>query len=67
MKFIETGIRLQQEAVSKDAANKAFSYSCECCCNRGLNIPCEKCQIRMVHNLTIAIFDDFTKIKNPLS
>lgn len=39
MKFIETGIRLQQEAMTKEMANKAFEYSCKCCCNRGLNYP----------------------------
>ena len=67
MKFIETGIRLQQEAMTKEMANKAFEYSCKCCCNRGLNISCEKWQIKMVHDITISIFDDFSHKENPLS
>ena len=67
MKFIERGIRLQQEAMTKEMANKAFEYSCKCCCNRGLNITCDKCQIKMVHDITISIFDDFSQKENPLS
>ena len=67
MKFIETGIRLQQEAMTKEMANKAFEYSCKCCCNRVLNITCDKYQIKMVHDITISIFDDFSQKENPLS
>ena len=55
------------KSVTKEMANKAFEYSCKCCCNRGLNITCDKCQIKMVHDITISIFDDFSQKENPLS
>ena len=38
-------------------ANKAFNHSCDCCCNRGMKIDCDKCSIAFVHSLVVACFD----------
>ena len=57
-KFIEIGIQYQQNSSTKEEANKMFLRSCNICCNRGLHIDCDKCEIAAVHELTIAILDD---------
>lgn len=57
-KFIEIGIQYQQNSISKEEANKMFLQSCNICCNRGLHLDCDRCQIAMVHNMTIAVLDE---------
>lgn len=56
-KFEQVGVNYQNDAESKEQANRSFRYSCECCCTRGLRIECDRCAIAVAHNLTIAAFD----------
>lgn len=57
-KFEQVGVNYQNDAKSKEQANRSFRYSCECCCNRGLRIECDRCAIAVAHNLTIAAFEN---------
>lgn len=57
-KFIEMGVKYQQNSLTKKEANKMFLRSCNICCNRGLHIDCDRCEISAVHNMIIAILDD---------
>lgn len=57
-KFEQVGVNYQNDAESKEQANRSFRYSCECCCNRGLHIECDRCAIAVAHNLTIAAFEN---------
>ena len=57
-KFEQVGVNYQYDADTKEAARRAFRYSCNCCCNRGMKIDCEKCSIAFVHSLVIACFDN---------
>lgn len=52
-KFEQIGVNRQY-----DSTNKSFNHSCNCCCNKGMRIECDKCSIAYVHNLIIAYFDD---------
>ena len=56
-KFEQVGINYQYAAPTKEDAQKAFQYSCQCCCNRGMRLDCDKCQIAFAHNLVVATFD----------
>ena len=56
-KFEQVGINMQYDSATKEIAQKKFSRSCECCCNRGLQIKCNKCSIATVHQLIIASFE----------
>ena len=56
-KFEQMGINYQYDARTKEEANRSFKYSCECCCNRGMHIECERCAIACVHNLVVASFE----------
>ena len=56
-KFEQVGINYQYDAHTKEEANRSFQYSCNCCCNRGMHIECERCAIACVHNLVIASFE----------
>lgn len=56
-KFESIGVELQQEAASKEEAQKRFLTSCKICCQRGLQIDCDKCAIEMAHTITIAAID----------
>lgn len=58
MKFKQRGVDLQYQATSKANANKLFAISCDICCMKGKNIPCDTCEIAVAHSLVIAIFDD---------
>ena len=60
-KFETIGVNFQYNANSKQEANKAFEYSCVCCCQKGMRIDCEKCAIAHTHSLVIAYFDDNKK------
>lgn len=57
-KFEQVGVNYQNDAESKEQANRSFHYSCECCCTRGLRIECDCCAIAVAHNLTIAAFEN---------
>lgn len=52
-KFEQVGINYQYDALTKEAAIKAFKHSCNCCCNKGMRIDCDHCAIAMI----VAIFD----------
>ena len=57
-KFEQVGVNYQNDAESKEQANRSFRYSCECCCTRGLRIECDRCAIAVAHNLIIAAFEN---------
>lgn len=57
-KFEQIGISYQYDAASTKEANKAFRYSCECCCNKGMHLDCDHCAIACVHSLVVAYFDE---------
>lgn len=56
-KFEQVGVSLQNEATTKYDARKNFSYSCRCCCNRGMRIECDRCAIAATYRMTIAALD----------
>lgn len=56
-KFEQIGVNMQYEAPTKEIAQRKFSRSCECCCNKGLNIKCDRCAIATVHQLVVASFE----------
>lgn len=56
-KFEQTGVNMQYAAPSKEVAQKKFSRSCECCCNKGLHIDCDRCAIETAYKLVIASFE----------
>ena len=56
-KFETIGVNRQYEAETVREANKAFNHSCDCGCNRGMKIDCDKCSIAFVHSLVIACFN----------
>lgn len=57
-KFEQVGINYQYDAEDIKSANKAFEYSCNCCCNKGMRLDCDRCAIAHVHNLVVAYFND---------
>lgn len=57
-KFEQIGINYQYAARDMEDANNKFEYSCNCCCNRGRNVPCDRCGIAVAHNLVVACFTD---------
>lgn len=57
IKFEQVGINLQYAATTKEQAQRSFSYSCDCCCNKGVRLDCDKCAISHVHALVMAYFD----------
>ena len=57
-KFETIGVNRQYEAESTSEANKAFARSCECCCNKGMHLDCDKCTIAHVHSMVVAYFAD---------
>jgi hypothetical protein len=56
-KFEQVGVNKQYAANSKAEAQKAFAYSCDCCCNKGMRLDCDTCAIANVHSLVMACFD----------
>ena len=56
-KFEQVGVNMQYEALTKEIAQKKFSRSCDCCCNKGMQINCDRCQIATVHQLVMASFE----------
>lgn len=62
-KFEQIGISAQYDAANIHEANKAFTWSCKCCCNKGVRLECDKCSIQFVHNLVVANFNDMKTLK----
>ena len=56
-KFEQVGINMQYDSPTKEIAIKKFSRSCECCCNKGMHLECDRCAISTVHQLVIASFE----------
>lgn len=56
-KFERVGVNLQYAATNKQQAQRSFSYSCDCCCNMGMRLDCDKCAISHVHSMVVAYFD----------
>ena len=56
-KFEQVGVNMQYESDTREIAQRKFSRSCECCCNKGMAIKCEHCAIETVHKLVIASFE----------
>ena len=63
-KFEQIGVNYQYDAETKDEARRAFYYSCNCCCNRGMHIDCGHCAIAVAHNLVIAAIDSQEVLKH---
>lgn len=57
-KFEQVGVNMQYEATTKEVAIRKFSRSCECCCNKGMRIECNKCSIATVYQLVVASFEN---------
>ena len=57
-KFERIGINRQYESTNTEEANRNFTRSCECCCNRGMHINCDKCGIAFAHSLVVASFEE---------
>lgn len=60
-KFEQIGVNLQYDAMNKEQALRAFRYSCECCCTKGMWLNCEHCAIYCTHQLVMACFDSKMK------
>lgn len=60
-KFEQVGVNYQYNANNIQEANKSFNYSCQCCCNKGMRIDCDRCAIAHVHNMVVACFNDMNK------
>lgn len=56
-KFEQVGVNMQYDSTTKEMAQKKFSRSCECCCNRGMHINCDMCAIETAHKLVMATFE----------
>lgn len=56
-KFEQVGVNMQYSSTTKEIAQQKFSRSCECCCNKGLRINCDRCAIATVNQLVIASFE----------
>lgn len=57
-RFERIGINYQYEANNIKEANKAFQHSCDCCCNKGMRLDCDRCAIAFTHSLVVAYFND---------
>lgn len=57
-KFEQVGVNMQYDSLTKEMAIKRFTRSCECCCNKGIHIDCDKCSIATVHQLVVASFEN---------
>lgn len=60
-KFERIGVNFQYDASNKEEANKSFMYSCNCCCQKGMRIDCDRCAIAHTHSLVVAYFEDKNK------
>lgn len=57
-KFETIGVNFQYNAINTEQANRSFQYSCDCCCNKGMRIDCDRCAIAHTHSLVVAYFAD---------
>lgn len=57
-KFETIGVNFQYNANNTEQANRSFQYSCDCCCNKGMRIDCDRCAIAHAHSLVAAYFAD---------
>lgn len=57
-KFEQIGVNYQYETNNIKEANKAFQHSCDCCCNKGMHLDCDRCAIAFTHSLVVAYFND---------
>ena len=62
-KFEQIGVNYQMDSTSKQEAVKCFKFSCNCCCNKGIRIDCDRCQIAQVHYQMMAAFDTLEQMK----
>ena len=56
-KFEQVGVNMQYDSATREIAIKKFSRSCECCCNKGMCIECDRCAIATTHHLVVASFE----------
>lgn len=56
-KFEQIGVNMQYEADTVEMAQQKFSRSCDCCCNKGMHLNCDRCSIAIVHRLVVASFN----------
>ena len=61
-KFEQVGVNIQYDSPTKEIAIKRFTRSCECCCNKGIHIDCDKCSIATVHQLIVASFENSKEV-----
>ena len=57
-KFETIGVNYQYDARNTEEANKSFEHSCNCCCNKGIKLECDRCAIAHVHSMICAYFAD---------
>ena len=60
-KFETVGINNLMNATNKETLINRFSWSCNCCCAKGMRIECDRCAIAYNYNILMAIFEDKTK------
>ncbi len=56
-KFEQIGCNMQTESKTKEEAQRKFSRSCDICCNHGLQIKCDHCAVKEVHEILIAAME----------
>lgn len=57
-KFMENGVERQNRARNANHAKWCFGYSCELCCNRGLQFKCKNCPILQAHKEALERFGE---------
>jgi hypothetical protein len=57
-KFIQTAQNLQTTANTTQEAVKCFAMSCNICCKRGIKMDCDRCPVKVSHELVVAVFAD---------
>lgn len=62
--FEQIGINMLYDARNITEANRKFAFSCDCCCSKGRNKPCDNCRIADVHSMVVAFFNDQNKNQN---
>ena len=63
-KFETVGVNYQYNANNIKEANRSFEYSCNCCCNKGMRLDCDRCAIAHTHALVVAYFNDKERERN---
>lgn len=57
-KFETIGANYQYDSYSVYEANRNFKNSCRACCNRGIQLDCDRCAISVAHDLVLATFEE---------